>query len=84
MIEIQNGLNSIVIADEDISDKSITNSVLGNQVTNNIKESKIIRVKAGEDCRFSFEGKEYLLPANKDHINVPEDVIVIGLPEKNE
>ena len=52
IVEVQNGLNSFLIVDDDITDKTISNTVLGNQIKNNIKESSTIRIKKGEDLGF--------------------------------
>jgi len=84
VVEVQNGLNSFLIVDDDISDKTISNTVLGNQIKNNVKESSTLRIKKGEDLGFSFGNKDYFLPAENNAQDVTEKVIVISLPKQNE
>ena len=84
IVEVQNGLNSFLIVDDDITDKTISNTVLGNQIKNNIKESSTIRIKKGEDLGFTFGEKDYFLPAENNTQDASEKVIVISLPKQNE
>ena len=84
IVEVQNGLNSFLIVDDDITDKTISNTVLGNQIKNNVKESSTIRIKKGEDLGFTFGEKDYFLPAENNTQDASEKVIVISLPKQNE
>lgn len=63
VVEIQNGLNSMVIMDDEMKDKSLKNIISGNQLSNGVKNSEIVRLNSSESAGFIFKDSTYVVAA---------------------